>query len=119
MADFVIKHTNELEHPWPKWILGRKSLGLSSFGMNITELQPGEQIPEHNEVERAQEEVFLTLVGLPTIVINGKRHPAPEGTFVRLDPKPKRYVVNDGKKVARLLIISAPTTSGYQPLDWA
>jgi len=46
----------------------------------------GERIPEHDETERDQEEVFVTLSGSPTIVIDGEEHPAPEGTFARLDP---------------------------------
>lgn len=119
MADYTIMHVDELEHPWPKWILARKSLGVRAFGMNITELQPGEQIPEHDETDRGQEEVFVTLSGSPTIVIEGQEHPAPEGTYARLDPAPKRHIVNNGDTTARVLIISAPTTSGYVPMDWA
>jgi hypothetical protein len=30
-----------------------------------------------------------------------------------------RSVVNDGPDVARVLIISAPRTSGYEPMEWA
>jgi uncharacterized cupin superfamily protein len=115
----TIKHIDELEHPWPNWILCRKSLGLRSFGINIAELQPGEQIPEHDETGRQQEEVFVTLSGSPTLVVDGAEHDAPEGTFARLDPELKRYVVNKGNSVARVLIISAPTSSGYEPMDWA
>jgi uncharacterized cupin superfamily protein len=116
---FTIRHIDELEHPWPKWILARKSLELSAFGMNICELQPGEQIPEHDEVGRDQEEVFLTLAGSPTLVVGGEEHAVPEGTFARVDPEPQRYVVNNGSSVARVLIISAPCSSGYEPMDWA
>ena len=119
MAGFTIKHVGEMEHPWPKWILARKSLRIRSFGMNITELQPGEQIPEHDETSRDQEEVFLALSGSPSIVIDGQEAPLPEGTFARLDPPLKRYVVNNSDTTARVLIVSAPTTSGYEPMDWA
>jgi uncharacterized cupin superfamily protein len=119
MSGYTVKHIDEMEHPWPKWILARKSLGLESFGMNVTELQPGEQIPEHSETESDQEEVFITLSGAPTMVIDGEEHPVPEGTFVRLDPGPQRYVVNNGEALARVLIVSAPRTSGYQKMDWA
>jgi uncharacterized cupin superfamily protein len=119
LADVVVKHIDELEHPWPKWILVRKSLGVQSFGMNVCELQPGEQIPEHDETDRLQEEVFVTLSGSPTIVVDGMEHQAPEGTFARVAPTPMRYVVNNGPAQARVLIISAPTTSGYEPMDWA
>lgn len=120
MADsYTIQHIDELEHPWPKWILARKSLGITSFGMNVCELRPGESIPEHDETDRDQEEVFLTLAGTPTLVIDGAGHPAPAGTFARLDPGPRRTVVNEGPDVARVLIVSAPRTSGYEPMDWA
>jgi uncharacterized cupin superfamily protein len=118
-GDFTLMHLDELEHPWPKWILARKSLGIRSFGMNVCELQPGEQIPEHDETGRDQEEVFVTLAGSPTIVIDGAEHAAPEGTFVRTDPAVSRYLINTGSSLARVLIISAPTTSGYVPMDWA
>jgi uncharacterized cupin superfamily protein len=118
-GSYTIKHIDELEHPWPKWFLVRKSLGLESFGMNVAELQPGEQIPEHDETGRDQEEVFLTLSGSATLVVDGTEHPVPEGTFARLDPAPSRYVRNDGDTVARILIVSAPRSSGYEPLDWA
>ena len=119
MAGYTIMHIDDFEHPWPKWLLARKSLGITSFGMNVTELQPGERIPEHDETQRDQEEVFVTLSGSPTIVIDGEEHPAPEGTFARLDPEPQRYVMNNGDAPARVLIISAPRTSGYEPMDWA
>ena len=119
VAGYTIKHLDELEHPWPKWRLARRSLEVSAFGMNVAELQPGEAIPEHDEVERDQEEVFLTLSGSPSIVIDGTSHPLPAGAFARLDPQPARTVVNDGADLAQVLIISAPRTSGYEPLDWA
>ena len=116
---FTIKHIDDFEHPYPKWILVRKSLGLSAFGMNVCELQPGEQIPEHDETGREHEEVFVALSGSPSIVIDGAEHPLPEGTYARLDPEPQRYVVNNGSDAARVLIISAPRESGYEPMDWA
>ena len=116
---YTIKHIDDFEHPSPTWLLARKSLGVSSFGLNVCELQPGEQIPEHDETGRGHEEVFVTLSGSPSMVIDGAEHPAPAGTYVRLDPEPRRYVVNNGSEPARLLIISAPTTSGYEPMDWA
>ena len=119
MAGFTIVHMDDFERPFPKWALARKSLGLQSFGMNVVELPPGETIPEHTEVESDQEEVFIVLSGSATMVIDGVDHPAPAGTFARLDPEPKRTVVNRSENDATLLIVSAPRTSGYKPLDWA
>lgn len=119
MSRFTIVHADDFERPFPKWALARKSLGISSFGMNVVELPPGEAIPEHDEVDRDQEEVFVTLAGEATLVIDGEEHPAPAGTYARLDPEPRRTVVNRSDGQATVLIVSAPRTSGYEPPDWA
>ena len=119
MPRFTIVHADDFERPFPKWALARKTLGLSSFGMNVVELPPGESIPEHDEVDRDQEEVFATLAGEATFVIDGEEHPAPAGTYARLDPEPRRTVVNRSDAQATVLIVSAPRTSGYEPPDWA
>jgi quercetin dioxygenase-like cupin family protein len=101
------------------WLLARRSLGLSSFGMNLVEIPPGERIPEHDESGRNQEEVFIVLSGSPHLVVDGKEIEAPAGTFARLDPPLRRTVVNHAEEPASVLIVSAPRTSGYQPLEWA
>jgi quercetin dioxygenase-like cupin family protein len=116
---YDLVHLDDFERPFPMWALARRSLNISSFGMNVVELPPGEMIPEHDEVERDHEEVFITLSGSPTVVIDGQDLPAPAGTFCRLDPEPQRTVRNDGDDVATVLIVSAPRTSGYEPMDWA
>ena len=119
MAGFDLVHMDDFERPFPRWALARKSLNISTFGMNVVELPPGESIPEHDEVERDHEEVFITLTGSPTMVIDGQDHPSPAGTFCRLDPEPLRTIRNDGEDLATILIVSAPRTSGYEPMGWA
>jgi len=119
MGSFTIKHDDELERDYGTWVLVRRSLGIGSFGINAVELPPGEAIREHDEVARDHEELFLVLEGSPTLVVEGADHPLRAGSYARLDPAPKRTVRNDGDAVARVLIISAPVTSGYEPMDWA
>jgi uncharacterized cupin superfamily protein len=119
MAGFTIMHLSDFERPFPKWALARKSLGLQAFGMNVVELPPGETIPEHDETVTDQEEVFITLTGEATMVIDGQDHPAPAGTFTRLDPKTLRTVANRSDADVTVLIVSAPTTSGHEPPPWA
>ena len=99
--------------------LVRRSLGITSFGVNLVDIPPGEGIPEHNETDRDQEELFVVLSGSALLVIDGERIPAPAGTMARLDPEPRRTVVNEGDEVASVLIVSAPRSSGYEPLGWA
>ena len=114
----TICHVDELETNGA-WGLVRRTLGVSAFGLNVVDIAAGDSIPEHDETGRGQEEVFLTLAGSPTLVVDGTDHPLPQGTFARLDIELRRTVRNDGAEPARVLIMSAPRTSGYEPMSWA
>jgi uncharacterized cupin superfamily protein len=115
---FTLAHQDDCETAGD-WQLVRRTLELGAFGINMVEVGPGAQIPEHDEIDRDQEEVFYILGGNPTLIIDGEDHSAPAGTFARLDPAHRRTVRNDGEEPARVLIISAPRSSGYTPMEWA
>jgi uncharacterized cupin superfamily protein len=115
----TIRHDDELERAWDIWVLVRKSLGVESFGVNLVELPRGASIPEHDETERDQEEMFYVVSGSPTLVVEGVDHPLRPGSCARLDQALRRTVRNDGDGLAKVLIISAPASSGYEPMDWA
>jgi mannose-6-phosphate isomerase-like protein (cupin superfamily) len=115
---FTVAHRDELERAGPWWLV-RRTLGCSSFGINLVEIAPGDQIPEHDETSRDQEEVFFVVAGEATLVIDEEEHPAPAGTFVRLDPAPVRTVRNHSGEPVSVLVASAPRSSGYEPMDWA
>jgi uncharacterized cupin superfamily protein len=117
-AGFTILHRDELARNG-NWALVRRSLGCTAFGINLVDIPAGESIPEHDETERDQEEVFVVLSGAPTLVIDGSEHPAPAGTFARLGVAHRRTVRNDGEDTASVLIVSAPRSSGYVPMEWA
>lgn len=119
MADngFTIRHWDDFEREG-MWLYARKALGVNAFGMNLVRIPPGEGIPEHDETERDQEEVFGILEGDGVVVIDGEDHPAPAGTFARLDPERTRTVRNAGSGEMLLLIVSAPRSSGYEPMPW-
>ena len=114
----TIRSQEELERTG-NWLLARRSLGLTAFGLNLVDIPPGESIPEHDELERDQEEVFVTLSGSPAIVVEGEEIELPEGALARLDPHVTRTVVNRGERAATVLICSAPRSSGYEPMGWA
>ncbi len=116
-----LAHADELETSG-NWRLVRRTLGLQAFGLNLVDVPPGEQIPEHDEIDRDQEEVFFAVSGALTLVVDGEEHALPAGTFARLDPEHRRTVRNDqteSEEPARVLIASAPRSSGYEPMDWA
>jgi quercetin dioxygenase-like cupin family protein len=101
------------------WRLVRRTLGLQAFGINLVDIPAGQQIPEHDETGRDQEEVFFVVSGTATLVVDGEDHPMRAGTFARLDPEHRRTVRNDGDEPASVLIASAPRTSGYVAMEWA
>ncbi|MEA2201644.1 MAG: hypothetical protein QOI89_2240 [Solirubrobacteraceae bacterium] len=115
---FTLAHRDDCETTG-NWRLVRRTLGLRAFGLNVVEIPPGEQIPEHDETDRDQEEVFYVLSGSPTLIIDGEDHAVRAGTFARLDPVHSRTVRNDGQEPASVLIASAPRSSGYEPMAWA
>jgi uncharacterized cupin superfamily protein len=117
-SGYTIAHSEELERTG-SWTLVRRALGCRAFGVNLVEIQPGESIPEHDEIARDQEELFFVLSGSPVLVVDHADHPARAGTFARVDPAHRRTVRNDGPEPSSVLIVSAPTTSGYEPMDWA
>jgi len=119
---FEVKRVDEFEDMAGSgectWRLARKSLGVSSFGINVVDIGSGGRIPEHDETERDHEEVFIVLEGDATAEIDGTEHAAPKGTFVRVAPEVRRMIRNDGDGSVRVLIVSAPRSSGYEPMAW-
>ncbi len=101
------------------WHLARKSLGADAFGFNVVEIEPGGELPAHDESESGEEEVYLILDGEGTIVADGAEHPAPAGTFVRYGPPVERTIRNRTDGTVRALLIGVPESSGYEPLSWA
>jgi mannose-6-phosphate isomerase-like protein (cupin superfamily) len=117
-VSFKIAHADDCETAG-NWRLVRRTLDVRSFGINVVEIPPGEQIPQHDETGRDQEEVFCVLAGRPTLHIDGEQHPVHAGTFARIDPDHTRTISNGGQEIASVLIVSAPRSSGFQPMDWA
>jgi uncharacterized cupin superfamily protein len=122
-GDYTIKHRDEFESMEGSgdttWKLARKALGTSAFGFNIVEVAPGGQLPEHDEAESGQVELYAILEGEAVLRIEGEDHPAPAGTFASIEPPASRTILNrSGAKVTALLIGVHPSEA-YEPLSWA
>jgi quercetin dioxygenase-like cupin family protein len=120
---FTIKRRDELESMEGSgnctWHLVRKPLDLEVFGINMVEIGPGGQIPEHSESESGQVEVFAILDGSAKFRLDGEDHEAPAGTFARMDPGVTRTIVNESDAPVTALLIGVPADSGYRPgSDW-
>ena len=96
------------------WRMARKTLGAESFGFNVVDIEPGGELPAHDESGSKQEEVFAVLEGEGTIVTDDEEHSAPAGTFCRYAPSVKRTIRNKSDSPIRVLLIGVPGDSGYE-----
>jgi quercetin dioxygenase-like cupin family protein len=120
---YTIKHRDEFEamegSGEATWKLARKALGTSAFGFNLVEIAPGGQIPEHDEAQSGQVELYIVLEGEATMRLEGEDHPAPAGTFVSLEPEAKRTILNRSDAPVSALLIGVHPEGGYEPMSWA
>jgi uncharacterized cupin superfamily protein len=80
----------------------RRELGVSSFGMNVLTLAPGERGRVHSH--DVQEEVYLVIEGELTLLVDGKPHVLGPDEVARVGPGVKRQLVNAGPQ--RLVLLA-------------
>lgn len=82
MAGYTIKHRDEFESMEGSgdstWRLARKALGTSAFGFNLVEIEPGGQIPEHDEEPPARRTILNRSDAKVTAMLIGVQ---PEGGY--------------------------------------
>lgn len=120
---YTIKHRDEFEtmegSGEATWKLARKALGTSAFGFNLVEIGPGGEIPEHDESESGQVELYAILEGEAVMRLDGEEHAAPAGTFASIEPPAKRTILNRSEAPVTALLIGVEPSGGYQPASWA
>jgi quercetin dioxygenase-like cupin family protein len=122
-AEYTIKHRDEFESMEGSgectWKLARKALGTSAFGFNLVEIAPGGEMPEHDENESGQVELYAILEGEAVLRIGGEDHPAPAGTFASIEPPASRTILNRSEAPVAALLIGVQPEGGYEPMSWA
>jgi uncharacterized cupin superfamily protein len=83
----------------------RRELGVSSFGMNLVLLQPGQRGRIHTHDR--QEEVYLVLEGELTLIVEGEEHPLGPDRVARVGPAVRRQLVNRGPERVVMLALGA------------
>ncbi len=93
----------------------RAALGVSAWGMNVLELDPGcEGYPEHDHTADGQEEVYLVLEGAVVLVTLDGERALRAGDLARVAPEVRRKLVT--REVgARLLAIGATPGAAFTP----
>jgi uncharacterized cupin superfamily protein len=122
-GDYTIRHRDEFESMEGSgeatWRLARKALGTSAFGFNLVEIAPGGQIPEHDEAQSGQVELYAILEGEAVLRIEGEDHPAPAGTFASIEPAASRTILNRSDAPLTALLIGVHPTGDYSPPSFA
>ena len=120
--DYTIKHRDEFEpmegSGESTWLLARKALGTGAFGYNLVEIGPGGQIPEHDEAQSGQVELYVILEGEAVLRLDGEDHPAPAGTFASIEPAASRTILNRSDAPVTALLIGVEPEGGYEPMSW-
>jgi quercetin dioxygenase-like cupin family protein len=121
-GDYTIKHRDEFESMAGSggcaWALARKALGTSAFGFNLVEIAPGGQIPEHDEAESGQVELYVILEGEAVLRLGGEDHPAPAGTFASIEPPATRTILNRSAAPVTAMLIGVQPEGGYEAMSW-
>lgn len=95
----------------------RRELGVSSFGLNVMVLQPGQRGRIH--AHERQEEVYLVLEGELTLVVEGEERVLGPDQVVRVGPAVRRQLANAG--AARVVLVAlggAGEHAGRDGLAW-
>jgi uncharacterized cupin superfamily protein len=83
-----------------------RPLGCKGVGFSFVRYKPGEGATYVHR-HKVQEEVFLTVQGRGTIILDDKRIAMPEGTIVRVGPTSYRAIGNDSDKDVVFMILGA------------
>lgn len=103
-----------------RFVALRRDLGVTSFGMNLIVLQPGQRGRIHRH-ER-QEEVYLVLRGVLSLSIEGLERDLGVGELARVAPELRRQLINRGPETLAILALGAAGThdgrDGVAFPDW-
>ncbi|MFN8108477.1 MAG: cupin domain-containing protein [Thermoleophilia bacterium] len=99
--------------PPERFVALRRTLGVTTMGINQIVLQPGQRGRIH--AHRAQEEVFLVLEGVLTLLVDDTPHDVPQGGLVRVAPEVRRQLVNLGP--GRLVLLALGSAQPHEGRD--
>jgi uncharacterized cupin superfamily protein len=81
----------------------RRELGVTTFGINLLSLEPGQRGRIH--AHAVQEEVYLVLQGELTLRIEDVEHTVRQGVLVRVGHAVRRQLINRGPETVKVLAL--------------
>jgi quercetin dioxygenase-like cupin family protein len=102
----------------PTWKSIRHHFGISAFGINAVTKDEGKVlIPEHDERESGQQEIYFVHRGTAHVTLDGEPVTAPEGSVVAVEPQTSRKF-EAGSSPTTLLVIGGAPGKPYEVGDW-
>lgn len=105
----IAAYEGEHEIPGVRFKPARQALGVSSWGMNVLELDPGcNGYPEHDHASDGHEEVYVVLRGEVVLVTEGEERTLIEGAMARVPGAVRRKLVTRGQGAVVLALGGTP-----------
>jgi hypothetical protein len=105
----IAAYAGEHEIPGIRFKPARQALGVSSWGMNVLELDAHcEGYPEHDHASDGHEEVYVVLRGEAVLVAGGVEHVLTAGSMVRVPGALRRKIVTRAQGVTILALGGTP-----------
>lgn len=87
----------------------RQALGVTSWGMNVLELDPNcSGYPEHDHASDGHEEVYVVLRGSVVLRVGDEEQVLSQGDFVRVAPQLRRQLVTRDEGATLLALGGTP-----------
>ncbi len=121
-AGWHVDEVNEIPPVKPDWPATWKSVrhhfGITAFGVNaVTKDADKVLIPEHDEAESGQQELYFVHAGAVVATLDGERKTVPAGGMVAVDPAVKRKFESAASPTT-LIVVGAPVGVAYEVGAW-
>jgi quercetin dioxygenase-like cupin family protein len=105
---YALVDVGEIPYVWGTFKMVRHHLGATAFGFAQIDFPPSKIGSEHDETASGQEEVYLTLSGGGTLVIDGETVEMKPGRYVLVPPEAKRRPAAGADGMSFLVIGGVP-----------
>ena len=121
-AGWQVAGVNEIPPVKPDWPATWKSVrhhfGITAFGVNAVTKDAGNVlIPEHDEAESGQQELYFVHAGAVTATLDGESMQVPEGGLIAVEPSVTRKIESTVSPTT-LICVGATPGAAYKVGDW-
>ena len=108
-----------VKEDWPQtWKSVRHHFGITAYGINAVTKDAGNVlIPEHDELESGQQELYFVHAGEVKATLDGEETTVPAGSFVHCEPGAKRKFESAASPTTLIVIGGAPGKA-YEVGPW-